>query len=182
MSATPTTWPTYSAPPGALPYGAVSTFTHLPGALGIGGVSASTNWPSANLAIYVPIEVPTPFNVAKIAWYNGSTVAGSVDAGIYSTSGTLLVSTGATAQSGTSAIQSVDITDYQLPAGVYLLGILNTSTGRIAYFAPGNTGLLQLMGCAQEATGGTLPATWTPAAVGQAVLPLIALLSDTRIG
>jgi hypothetical protein len=52
---------------------------------------------------------------------NGATASGNMDVGIYDYAGTRLVSSGSTAQSGTSAFQDFDITDTLLGPGIFYL-------------------------------------------------------------
>lgn len=85
--------------------------------------AASAAWPSANLAILVPFRLPAPLLVQRLFLLNGATASGNVDIGIYDVAGTRLLSTGSTAQSGTSAVQSVDVTDTPLAAGVFYLAL-----------------------------------------------------------
>jgi hypothetical protein len=85
-----------------------------------------------DVVIYVPIVVPVVCPVRRVWWANGASVTGDVDAGVYSDvgakPGVLLVSSGATAASGTSALQFVDVTDTILTPGRYWLAIAGSGS------------------------------------------------------
>jgi hypothetical protein len=137
-----------------------------------GGAASRTGtaWPSANLAIFVPVVVGTPFTVMRFGVENG-TVSGNLDAGIYTSEGKLIISTGSTAQSGVSQWQSIDVTDTLIPPGLYYLALaLNNGTGQVARC--GFTALnLRQSGVMQMASAFALPATATFATMAQAYLP-----------
>src|SRR5574343_386960 len=65
---------------------------------------ASATWSSANRALYSPFRLGCTINVTDMFVANGSTASGNLDLGIYDERGTRLVSSGSTAQSGTSVI------------------------------------------------------------------------------
>lgn len=132
-----------------------------------------TSWPSANLAIYMPILMPCRFTVARFMVANGNVVAGNINMGLYSGSGKLLCSTGATAQSGTSAVQYVGITNQSFPMGDYFLALLASSTSARFNGQGLNTQYMgRLGGVLQESVGSsTLPVTMTPAVYAQSVVP-----------
>lgn len=86
---------------------------------------ADAAWPNANTAIVVPIIIPTDGLITKMFWANGSTIStpGSVDVAVWSLGGTLLSSTGSQTPSGTTNVQTIDITDYPIARGVYYMGM-----------------------------------------------------------
>ena len=126
--------------------------------LGLG----STAWPSNNLGIFFPFIAEEPVVIARLWWYNGTAVAGTnVDVGIYSVDGTRLVSTGSTAASGTSAIQSA-AASYTLDAGQYWFAMSADSTGYTNVRAAFNTATeLLVRGTKEMASAFPLPATAT---------------------
>lgn len=88
--------------------------------------------------VLAPFTIPGPCLVRSMWWYNGSTVAGNNDAGIYTvnTNGTTitrLCSTGAVAVANASTLQSANIStsELRLEPGTYYLAISNSSTGII---------------------------------------------------
>jgi hypothetical protein len=93
---------------------------------------ASTAWGTANLARLVPFVVTRDFTVQTLFWANGSTLAGNVDCGIYDSTFTRVVSTGAVAQAGASTLQLVSVAPTLLVPGRYYLALaLSTTTGTI---------------------------------------------------
>lgn len=96
------------------------------------GVIASaldSNWIAANVVIYVPFVIPEAAVARKMAWSNGSAVAGNVDVGIYDSAGNRLVSSGSTAQAVIGAVQVVDITDTLLSRGQYYMAMVSDTSG-----------------------------------------------------
>lgn len=88
--------------------------------------NVSSAW-TANRAVFFPIIVPETCTITKMGWQNGTTAAGNIDVGFYTADGRRLGSTGSTAQSGTSVWQSVDVTDFVVPAGTVFMAIATDS-------------------------------------------------------
>ena len=143
----------------------------------------STAYPSANLAIYIPFTIAKPIVVVKLFSYNGATVSGNIDMGIYTADGTRLVSIGSTAQATTSNVQEFDISDTLLNAGLYYLAVAkNDTTGTLFAVASGSAvAALATMGIAQQASAFPLPATATFATASQDYTPLIGLTTGVTI-
>lgn len=150
--------------------------------LALGLQFSSGAWVAANRAIRVPLYLPRPATVKKLWWANGSAVSGNVDCGIYRASDKArITSTGSVAQTGTSALQEVDITDLELPAGVYLMSlVLDNGTGQIMRNA-GSLPTFRLAGVTQEASAFPSPATATPAALATAYFPLFGVSLRTLV-
>lgn len=89
---------------------------------------AAVAWGTALYAIYIPITIPVPFTVYKMAVLNGATVAGNVDVGIYDRWGNRLVSMGSTAMAGVSTVQSFDVADTVLTPANYFFAFVSDST------------------------------------------------------
>lgn len=108
--------------------------TPSPDAIGVqmfsvgGGTPGSVAWPAANDAILIPISIRFPCIVHRMYAINGVTVSGNIDVGIYAEDGTLIVSSGSTAQAGTTAPQYFNITDTFLGPGNYYMGIAKDDT------------------------------------------------------
>jgi hypothetical protein len=69
-----------------------------------------------NFLFHNPLILGAPFIVSKFFWINGPTVNGNTYMGVYNEDGSaLLVTTGAIVNSGSSALQVADITDFTLP-------------------------------------------------------------------
>lgn len=137
-------------------------------------------WPTANTAIYVPFAVGYPIAIAMIFWENG-TVSGNIDVGIYSADGTKLVSSGSTALSGATSIQSVDIIDTLLQRGLYYMAMAIDNT--TATVRTSNTLPIQnrVCGVLSQATAFALPATSTPVGTTVNFIPYLALTTKATI-
>ena len=96
--------------------------------------NAAAAWPVTNKAFYVPVLVDRIVTVKKMAVIDGATLNGNVDVGIYDEAKNRLVSIGSgTAQAGTSAVQTFDITDTTLNPGLYYLA-MSTNSNTATYF------------------------------------------------
>lgn len=134
------------------------------------GISAAA-WPTANKAIYVPFSVYETITVRKMFWENGGSVSGNVDVGIYDINWVRLVSSGSTAQAGTSAIQEVNITDTTLASGIYYLAMaMDNNTGQIGRWGP-TAAIGRGLGVSEEASAFPLPSTATLSALASGYLP-----------
>lgn len=111
-----------------------------------------------NQAQYIWFFIESPVTVYNIAFENGGTVNGNVDVGIYNEAGTLLVSSGSTAQSGASVVQVVGITDTFLPAGGYFMAFASDSATATFMRTILAAAWLRILGCQWEAVF-PLPAT-----------------------
>jgi hypothetical protein len=129
----------------------------------IGGLTArvSAAWGTANLALFVPVPCNGPFKIKRVAWENGSTASGNVDMGVYTAEGKLVVSSGSTAQGTVNVQQVVDVTDTDIPPGLYYLALaLSSATGTIS--GPAWTANVhRALGCYQMASAFPLPASAT---------------------
>lgn len=148
----------------------------------LGSAEATTGaWPVTNTAIFIPWPLSSPFLAAKMYVLNGGTVSGNIDVGIYDSQGNLIVSKGSTAQSGTSAIQTFDITDTTLNPGLYYLAVaMDNTTGIINHWVPTAINA-RMSGVLMAASSFALPATVTYAALTQAFIPTISVTGQTAI-
>lgn len=97
------------------------------------GGFASAAW-TQNRIIAIPLVVQRPYQVKQFAWYNGGTVNGNTDVGIYDETATRKIgSTGSTANSGTSVIQVVDVTDFTLAANTRYWLVLSSDSATQTY-------------------------------------------------
>ena len=167
-----------------IPHGSTISIAHLEsigqylGSIGLTwSSSASAVWPVANTAYFIPFRLSEPVTVTLLWWLNGTAVAGNVDCGLYDAAGTRIVSAGSTAQAGTSAIQSVNITDTLIGPGTFFMALAldDATTATIRRFAPGNASFLKACGCAEQATAFALPATATFATYGPNFLPIFGM-------
>lgn len=143
---------------------------------------ASQAWGTANLALYFPILLPPGVPpLTKLWWQNGGTASGNVDCGMYDAQGNRLVSTGSTAQSGTSTVQAVDITDTVIPSGLlYLALALSSATGTI--WGAGAAGAGYGFGVYRQTSAFPLPnpATFATISSAGALLPKFGALVAPR--
>lgn len=143
---------------------------------------ASFTWPAANRRIYVPITITEDCTVVKVWWVNGAAVSGNVDFTLYTEAGVrTAITSGSTAQSGTTVIQEVNTADTALTAGRYYMSIaLDNATGRISGYTPAIE-TVKSWGVAQEASAFTAPATATLAAAATAYVPTIGMSLRTLV-
>ena len=126
----------------------------------------SLAWQTANAAFFFPFTIDVPTTIVQMSWANGATVSGNVDIGIYNSEGTLLVSSGSTAQSGVSANQTVNTTDTLLSPGkwFYLALAVDNTTATLLGVAL-SAAFNQAMGVLSMASAFPLPATATFASI-----------------
>ena len=156
-------WPEVHVPPmpTMMPW-SVDAIGIRMGPMAGGVVDVSTVWSAANRALFIPFALGTQATITRVFWFNGATVSGNVDCGVYDAAGTRLISSGSTAQAGTTAIQSVDVTDTVIgPGNFYLALAMNNTTGTIRIRTLGNVVLSKAVGMAAMATAFALPATVT---------------------
>ena len=143
------------------------------------GAAASAAYPADALAMFFPFYVTKPVITANMFTYNGATAIGNVDVGVYDEAATRLVSSGATAQSGTSTLQTYNITDTLFGPGLFYLAITLDDTGAgLGTLFRGTIAQAMFgraIGMAQQATQTTLPAAATLAAFAQTYIPLFGL-------
>jgi len=145
------------------------------------GIPASRSSPGANVALYVSFCIPFTFVARRAFWGNGTTVSSNKDIGIYSYSGSLIWSSGSTAQSGASALQYVSISPVVvLTPGRYYLGLscVSSATTEWGVVIGGAAYLSRAIGIFQEASAVPLPATMTPAVRTGTTLTLFGLTSE----
>jgi hypothetical protein len=154
------------------------TLNSMSGNYGVIGAPVSATYPTASLAMYIPFRITDPLLVTTMFCFNGTVVSGNVDVGIYDIAGTRLVSKGTTAQAGVSAIQTFDITDTLIGAGLFYMAIaVDNITATLYRYAPGGNAQLALVACglAQQASAFVLPATATFASYANAYVPFFGL-------
>lgn len=120
----------------------------------------------------IGFTLPGPYTVRAFYVYNGSTVSGNIDAGIYQTNPgqttlSRVVSTGATAQTGTSSVQTIACTATRLDRGTYYMALQATSATATFFSLTPVFGMAGGMGCHISTNVTNLPATITPATWGQ---------------
>jgi hypothetical protein len=151
-----------------------------------GGLSVATNaWPTANLAIYIPFELPWPYTVQRVWWNNGTAAGGNWNIGLFTITGRQLYSAGSTAASGNSVPQYVTLSSpLLLPAGRYYIGVSHSAT--TANHAFGTTTVSAIrnrtIGILQEASALTLPTNMTGAAKVSTLIPICGITRTSSGG
>lgn len=144
-----------------------------------GGIlNTSAAWPTANKAFFYPFLVEeSGFTIAQLGWVNGTAVSGNVDAGVYDLNGNRKISTGSTAQSGTTAIQLVDVADTGIDPGIYFIAlVLDNTTGTVHRTSnPTNALWHRTMGCFEAATSFPLPSSVSKTAIATNTVPMVFL-------
>jgi hypothetical protein len=138
--------------------------------------SAAAVWPASNRAIYVPFVLSQPMVAKQLFWMNNTPLGSNVDIGIFDVTGARLVSSGSTAQSGTTDLQAVNIADTELNPCVYYLGMsVNNTTG--TFFRETTPALvLQSAGVQQQASAFALPSQATFANPAAAYVPRLGIV------
>ena len=150
------------------------------------GTPTSAAWTSNNRAFYMPLYVPQPVVVVKLWVLNGATASGNIDLGLYTRGAggpaSLLTSSGSTAQSGTSVVQEVDITDQVLSPGTYYVALAHSSTvGTVYRTQIGNAAKAQSTGICMQASALPLPATATPVVTTVSDIPIFGVSLRTLV-
>ena len=138
-----------------------------------GNTPAAAVWPAANDALFIPFALAQSVLLKRLFVINGATASGNVDAGLYADDGTRIVSSGSTAQSGTSAPQFFDITDIIISPGRYYLAVAMDTTGGTLFRSNPSVIREQQIGMAKQASAFPLPATATFATVTALYLPCV---------
>jgi hypothetical protein len=131
----------------------------VPGATAFG----SATFPAANRALLLPFRVVEASIVKQIYVVNGATASGNIDVGIYAPDGTRIISSGSTAQSGTSVMQVFNVTDTLIDRGYYYMAVaMDNTTGTLLRnnISAQNA---KYQGFAAMESAFPLPATVTPA-------------------
>lgn len=137
--------------------------------------SAGGTWPASNRALYIPFEVDT-IVVAKQMAFTVVTQSGNYDIGIYSETGSRLVSTGSTAVPA-AGIATANITDTTLTPGTYFMALnIDNTTASVNRASAIPAATLQACGVQQQAVGAvTLPDPATFANPATAYVPQLSV-------
>jgi hypothetical protein len=146
---------------------------------GIGPTSGA--YSTANQALYIPFRLSHRLPVAQVGWWNGATVSGNVDMGIYDAAGNRLGHTGSTAQAGVSVLQAVALA-LTLDPGYYYFGFACDNITATFFRYPVGASSAQALQALQlqvQATAFPLPATATFANPGGPNIPYMALFTES---
>ncbi|HEY6021437.1 MAG TPA: T9SS type A sorting domain-containing protein [Candidatus Paceibacterota bacterium] len=126
---------------------------------------------TANLARFFPFYKVAPATFARAFVFNGATVSGNIEIGIYDAKGRKVTSVSA-AQAGASVMQLIDITDFTLYPGMYYLAMaMDNGTGTVKSSNAPSAAHLGFAGAFEMAAAYPLPATATFALPTTSVLP-----------
>jgi hypothetical protein len=136
-------------------------------------------WPSANLAIFVPVRVPSRVVVVKLWFGSFTTGTGNVDMGVYDTSGVAVISATNAAKGTSDNEQVFDVTDTTLGPGYYYVALSSDSGTDTFYRYSIAAPIPAALGIMTQTSAYTLPATATMA-VGQtlAFVPIMGMLFE----
>lgn len=146
--------------------------------LGVTSAPASAAWPTNNLAYMVPLYLPKTDFLQNFWVWNGASVSGNVNIGLYRMSDlTRIGSSGSTAQASTNVIQVLAVTDVLVPAGSYYMGCgFSSTSGTVFRVQHGGGPTLASAGVGLWATGGLAnmdgTASITTVSGGSSFLPL----------
>lgn len=161
----------------------------------LGGFFANTANNGASIAVldaalrvyYIPVRVPHRLPIRRVQWWNGNLTTGTVDVGIYTESGVLLISTGATSTGLSSNWQSVAMSTV-LPRGRYYIGFVATSATQqfmVRSYASNGTIALRSAGVLQQTVAtGVLATSASPATFAAFTgikIPFFALVTNLGV-
>ena len=152
----------------------LGSFTAFP--IGVNDFASAT-WTSANLALYIPFLVYAPITIVAAAWYNGATVTGNCDIGVFDDQQNAIGTLGSTAQSGATGWQP-NAVSWKLNPGTYYMGF-SMSSATATVWTSGVSGVQngRVAGILSQASAVPLPTTAATFATLAATIsvPLIAL-------
>jgi len=143
-------------------------------------------WGTVNLANYIPLYLPVAFTFDAFITYNGATINGNLDIGVYDANDfSLIVSLGSTAQAGSiNARQEYAVTATTLSPGAYFMGMASDSaTGTYVKrgLATASRRNLHQIGGSYQTSAFPLPDPMVPDK-GSAIAPFIPLMGLKRVG
>ena len=143
-------------------------------------------WPTANMACYYPLYLPVAFTFDAFITYNGATINGNLDIGVYDANDfSLIVSLGTTAQAGSiNTRQEYAVAQTTLSPGAYFLGMASssaTSTYVRRTYASATPMFLHQAGGSFQLTAMPLPDPMVPNK-SQTNTPVVALIGLKRVG
>jgi len=129
-----------------------------------------------NRAQFSPFRLQAPITVKRLFCANGTAVNGNIDLGIYAYDGTRIISTGSTAQAGTSVVQSITIADTLIgPGDFWFAFVMDNATGTVVRLNMSSTPGAKRAGIMEKTSAFPLPATVTMAANTASLTALMGL-------
>lgn len=142
---------------------------------------------SANLttAYFYPVRLSQARTYTTAWWVNGATVAGNIDVGIYTRSGTTLTRVAAStaqAQAGVSVMQiATTFPTTTIGPGLYYLAYSSSTSTGTFWTLSLNVQVQRQLGAFQTAASNPLPATATAAIVSSVKIPLFGFSESATI-
>lgn len=140
---------------------------------------ASLAWVTGNRAVYFSFGLAEAAVVKKAFWENGTVVSGNCCAAICDDSFVRKVTTGSTAQAGTSVPQVVDVTDTLLAPGRYWLAFSHDDTTGTLMRANPIAQNMHALGIFEEASAFPIPDPITPATPTMGYIPVFGFTVET---
>ena len=143
------------------------------------GNIASATWPLANLAIFIPFTLMSQITVLEMFTMNGATSSSGFDVGVYTSDGTLIVSTASTTQSTTTSVQVCSVSTKLItsfgPGNFYMAMSVNSASATYYRVGPSAAIFSSMFGMATMTAAFPLPTTATLASISTAFIPVIGL-------
>ena len=136
---------------------------------------ASGAYPLANLAIYVPFSVSETVTAFEGWVITGATAGGNFDIGIYSATGSRLVSAGSTARVVSTVNNTTTMTNQVLTPGVWYYMAFSADSTNTYISSSTVAGLNESMGVLESTTSFVLPASPTLSRTTRAYVPQFGL-------
>lgn len=160
------------------PLESISNFDLYHGSGGLtqlGASFASATWVSANRAYACPLYLADDVIALKLWHANGAAVSGNICVAVYNEAWVRVVTSGSTAQAGTSTVQSFDVTDTPLRAGrYYIAAVLDNTTGTSLMWGSGGVEA-RSMGMVVQDTAFPLPDPFVAAQIAGFAVPLMGI-------
>lgn len=133
-------------------------------------------WSTANSAIFIPFRIAYPMTFSSMYWINGTVGTDSCDVGVYTASGSRIVSSGGTLTSGASVPQIVSVTSTTLQPGLYYLAMARNGTTNTLGAASLSLQQTRSVAIYMTATSYPLPSSVTYVATSSAIsVPLVGI-------
>jgi hypothetical protein len=119
---------------------------------------------TANRALFAPVTLEHPYEITRMFWVNGGTVSGTIDIGIYTSSGIRIWSSGVVTQAVINSVQSVSVgaTPIKIMPGLYYFAFSKSNaTGTYVRVISGGVAEASLFGVLMQENAHPLPATAT---------------------
>ena len=145
------------------------------GVVSVLGQRSSQGFGAAPYSVFMPFRISRMYKFSSMFIYNGSVTSGNIDLGVFSEDGTLLVSTGSTAQGAVATVQKISVSETILTTGLYYMGLSCDNTSSKFYSQNSGIQFNVLIGAAEMANQFPLPANITFATYSNNWVPMMGL-------